>query len=372
MTLRERILAVFRGEYHDVVPFMLDLSHWFYHRQRRAWDLSVTYEEPEYDLIDYHRRNKVGFYLPNLASFYSIRYPAGVRVTTRKETTKGSPSIVWRFETPAGCIERKRIWNELTYSWQIDRWGFEDERGLCVFRDAMCRRRFEPHWEKYRAWNDYVGDTGVIYLPTGYSGMGCLLNQWMGIEGVSYATVDFPDALQEAVERVNENMLELIDLCCASPAEVIFFSDNFSGDVQSPAFFKRWSAGFYVEAVRRLHAAGKRVAVHIDGRLKGALRMIRDTGADCADAVTPTPMGDLSPAQCREEAGPDFILSGGVPPNLWLPDVPIETFRAAVLDWLALKTSSARLIANAGDQVPPEADESRISLMRDLVEEHGQ
>jgi hypothetical protein len=124
--------------------------------------------------------------------------------------------------------------------------------------------------------------------------------------------------------------------------------------------------------VRRLHAAGKHVAVHIDGRLKGALQMIRETGADCADAVTPTPMGDLSPAQCREEAGPDFILSGGVSPNLWLPEVPLETFRTGALDWLALKTSSRRLIANAGDQVPPNADESRIALMRDLVEEFGQ
>jgi hypothetical protein len=75
MTLRERILAVYRGACPEVVPFMLALSHWFYHRHRRPWDLSIAYEEPEYDLIDYHRQNKVGFYLPNLGSFYSVAYP---------------------------------------------------------------------------------------------------------------------------------------------------------------------------------------------------------------------------------------------------------------------------------------------------------
>jgi hypothetical protein len=75
----------------------------------------------------------------------------------------------------------------LTYSWQIERWSFDDERGLRVFREAMSQRRLEPHWEKHQAWNNYVGDTGVVYLPVGYSGMGYLLNQWMGIEGVSYA-----------------------------------------------------------------------------------------------------------------------------------------------------------------------------------------
>jgi hypothetical protein len=56
---------------------------------------------------------------------------------------------------------------------------------------------------------------------------------------------------------------------------------------------------------------------------------------------------------------------------LWLPEVPIATFRAAVLDWLALKASNRRFIANAGDQVPPVAEESRIALMRDFVEEFG-
>ena len=47
MTLRERILAVYRGETPDVVPYMLDLSHWFYHRHRLPWDLSQAYVEPE-------------------------------------------------------------------------------------------------------------------------------------------------------------------------------------------------------------------------------------------------------------------------------------------------------------------------------------
>ena len=371
MTLRERILSVYAGERPDAVPCMLDLSHWFYHRQKQPWDLSVAYEKPEYDLIDYHRRNRIGFYLPNLASFYSTSYPDDVRLTTTKSTTNGSPAIRWRIETPSGAIERERVWNEVTYSWQIDAWGISDEQGLKVFREAMSRRRFEPQWEKYRAWTEQVGDTGVVYLPLGYSGMGYLLNLWMGVEGVSYAIVDFEDAMRETVEAVNANLLDLVDLACTSPAEVVIFTDNFSSDVQSPAFFAKWTRAYYLELVRRLHAAGKYVAVHIDGRLKGALQMIRETGADCADAVTPKPMGDLTPAQCREEAGPGFMLSGGIPPTVWLPNVPLESFRASVMDWLALRISSARLIANAGDQVPPGAEESRIALLRDLVEEYG-
>ena len=371
MTLRERILAVYRGETPDTVPYMLDLSHWFYESRKLPWDLSLAYEEPEYALIDCHRQLGAGFYMPNLGSFFEASFEDGVRAETEKRQVGDTPEIAWRLGTSRGTIERARIWDERTYAWGVSRWGIRDENDLRVFAEAMSQRRFAPRWDRYRLWLDYVGDTGVVYLTPGYSAMGHLLNYWMGIERTMYAVADWPELIQEVVDAVNGNNLDLIDLLCESPAEIIMMGDNFSSDIQPPHFFEQWSKPYYSEAIQRLHQAGKRVAVHIDGQLHGALTMIRDAGADCGDAITPTPMGDLSPAQCRAEAGGDFILSGGVSPDLWLPQSPIEVFEAKVLEWLALKEESPRLIAAAGDQVPPGAEEKRITLMRDLVEEHG-
>jgi len=371
MSHRERILSVYQGETPDTVPFMLDLSHWFYQRTGAPWDLSQAYHEPEYDLIAYHKEAGVGFYVPNLASFYTVEYPEEVTVTTEKRDRDGVPEIVWRLETPIGSIERWRKWEPRTYAWGISRWGIETEQDLNVFRYAMAGRSFRPNWDRYEAWVEAVGEIGVVYVSPGYSAMGHLLNYWMGIERAVFATVDMATTLHETVEAVNANILKLVDLLATSPAEVIIVGDNFSSDIQSPSFFDEWSRSFYEDATRRLHAAGKYVAVHIDGQLRGAIRMIRDTGADCGDAITPTPMGDLTPAECRAEAGPDFILSGGVSPDLWLPDVPVEVFKKKVLEWLDLRHESPRLIANAGDQVPPGAEEDRIRIMRDLVEEHG-
>jgi len=367
MTLKDRILAVYRGEAPDRAPFMLDLSHWFYHKNQLPWDLSISYEKPESELIQYHRKMGVGFYLPNLGSFFSVDYGSGVQVETRKD----GGQITWRLTTSSGSIERTRVWEEASYSWAIRDWGVQTENDLRILGEALGGRTFSPHWDRYDAWMKEVGDTGVVYLNTGYSGMGYLLSLWMGIEGGTFAIADYPGTVRKAVDQINASNLQLVDLFAQSPAEVVIMGDNFSGDVQPPHFFKEWSHAYYTEAIRRLHAAGKRVAVHIDGRLRGAIRMIRETGADCADAVTPRPMGDLSPAECREEAGDRFILSGGVSPNLWLPEVDTETFKKAVLAWLDLKKKGPRLIANAGDQVPPNAVEERIEIMRDLVEKHG-
>ena len=368
MTSRERILSVYRGKNTDRIPFMLDLSHWFYHRNRMPWDLSKSYDLPEKELIDYHKKMGVGFYMPNLGSFYETTYPSEIKIATTKSAD--GREIRWRISTRSGTLERVRVWEEDNYAWGIPEWSIKDEEQLLLLADVLSARKFQSDWEKYRAWVNYVGDTGVVYLGMGYSGMGHLLNYWMGIEGTMYAICDWPETVKSAVDKINANNLELIDLACTSPAEVIVMGDNFSSDIQPPSFFEEWSKEYYAEAIRRLHAAGKYVAVHIDGRLKGSLKMFSEIGADCADAVTPGPTGDLSPAECRSDAGDKMILSGGVPPCLWLDSVSDEVFRQAVLDWLELSKTNPRVIANAGDQVPPNALEHRIIMMKELVEKY--
>lgn len=372
MTLRERILTVYRGETPDVVPFMLDLSHWFYQRHHLPWDLSRSYDRPEHALIDYHRQVGAGFYMPNLGAFYAADYDHGVESSVERTVRDGQPEITWTLATAHGRIRRTRVWEEGTYAWGIRNWGISTPDDLQVLGEALAGRRYHSDWAQYRQWVDCVGDMGVVYLLPGYSAMGQLLNYWMGVERVMYAVSDWPNVVHEVVDRINDNNLILIDLLASSPAEVICLGDNFSSDIQPPHFFAEWSRPFYAEATRRLHAAGKYVAVHIDGRLRGSLRMFADIGMDGADAVTPKPMGDLTPEECRREAGPGLILSGGVSPNLWLPNVDTDTFRHAVRSWLALRTQSPRLIANAGDQVPPGAVEERIAIMRDMVEQYGQ
>ncbi|MEJ5197491.1 MAG: hypothetical protein WHX53_01075, partial [Anaerolineae bacterium] len=94
MTQRERILAVYRGETPDVVPYMLDLSHWFYHKNRMPWDLSVSYDKPESELIAYHKQVGAGFYVPNLGAFYRVTYGPDVQSEVVKVDHDGVPEII--------------------------------------------------------------------------------------------------------------------------------------------------------------------------------------------------------------------------------------------------------------------------------------
>lgn len=339
-TERERMLAVYRGETPDRVPFFLDLSHWFAHKHRIPFDLSTPMLEPDWPLIEFHKRVGAGFCIPNLISYWDSVYPADVVMTTTKETTVHGVEIIWRIETPLGSIERRRRWDEQSYSWCISKWGISTEEDLRVLAYALTRAQLVPAFARYQKWQDALGKLGVIYMPLGYSGIGYLLSYWMGIERTILATVDMPEVMEEVLGAINGHLLACIDVLCSSPAEVIFMGDNFSSDIQPPQFFRRWSAPFYKEAFRRIRAAGKHSAVHIDGRLRGLLHEFSQIGASCIDAVTPTPSGDLTPEQCRAEAGPDLVLSGGVPPAVWLESYTDDEFRRSVLDWLGIRKAS--------------------------------
>lgn len=372
MTPRERILAVYNGEVPDRVPYMLDLSHYYLHKYNLPWDLCNGYPKPDTGLMDFTKKMGAAFYCPQQTHFWDVTLGEDVKSTAQTRVVDGVPEIVWRFETPVGSIERIRVWEQGSYSWAIKKWGVTDEKDLAVLAYAMSSRRYRAIPQNYKDWADYIGEDGLVYLNSGYSAMGYLLNYWMGVENTVYAAYDFEEELDDCVRRINDNNLQQIEMMASQfDAPVIIMGDNFSSDVQSPNFFARWSKDYYAKAYEIIHSYGKKVAVHVDGKLKGAIKMMKEIGVDCIDAVTPGSVGGCTPMQAREEAGHDLILSGGIPNELWYDYSELSDFEKAVTDWLALKEVSPALIMAAGDQVPPGAEESRILRLGELVAEYG-
>ena len=372
MTPRERILAVYNGQKPDRVPYMLDLSHYYLHKFQLPWDLCNGYPKPDTGLMDFTKQMGAAFYCPQQTHFWNVEFANDVKSSAVTNIVNGVPEIVWRFDTPIGSIERIRVWEQGSYSWAIKKWGVEDEKDLEVLAYAMSSRRYTAIPQNYEDWANYIGEDGLVYLNSGYSAMGYLMNYWMGVENTIYASYDFEDVLDECMQKINNNVLEQVEMMASEfSAPVIIMGDNFSSDVQSPPFFSRWSKDFYSKAYEIIHKHGKKVAVHVDGKLKGAIKMMKDIGADCIDAVTPGSVGGCTAAEARAEAGSDLILSGGIPNELWYSYTPLSQFEDAVKEWLALKDISPALIAAAGDQVPPGAEESRILRMTELVEEYG-
>jgi hypothetical protein len=360
-TPRERLLAVYRGETPDRVPALADLSYWHAAHGGGKFipghtDGANSDKIPK--LLALHRQTGAAIHL-NLGCFYSERCDDTVHV----ESGVDGELYRHRFETPAGAVEEVRRWSDVTFSWPIVHHMVQRVEDLKVIRYIFDHISYSSRWDVFAEADRLVGDIGLPLVQVPYTGMGFLMSRYAGVERTVMLATDHPEELEEAVDAINRAHEKVLRMMADGPSQVLFHSDNLTSDVQSPRWLERYSGKYYRRMAEIAHEHGKPLVTHIDGRLRGLLRAVCDMGIDGADAVTPAPWGDISPQQCREEAGPKLVLSGGVPPNSFSADVPLGVLDQQIEAWLDLRHQSPALIIAPGDQLPPDGRLDRVARL---------
>ncbi|MFA5857831.1 MAG: uroporphyrinogen decarboxylase family protein [Elusimicrobiota bacterium] len=365
MNERERLLKVLKGETPDRVPWFADLGHWYKAESGKQWDL-FSINNCTKEIVDLHREVKAGWYI-EIGSLHEEYYEDGV---VREREINGDTARE-TFITPIGTIYMLRKWSSVSFSWDITKLMVENIDDLKVLLYTVERKKFKPKYENWEYIEKTGGDVGLGFPSIAYTGLGSLMSYYMGVEKTVYALCDEPELMKKYVDTYNLKHMELVEIYSKSPAPHIFFTDNLSGDVQSPDMFMEYSFNHYKNIADCLHKSGKTVSAHLDGRLNNIISIVAKAGIDVADACTPAPTGDLTPVEIRKQAGNDMVLMGGISPSMWLPETGENEFVAHVKEWLSLRKDSSRLVQSAGDQVPPGTELKRIKLVYDIVEEYG-
>ena len=357
---------MFRGETPDVVPWYADLSHW--HQVERGERVPLAGRATrDIEMVALHKRVGAGLYL-NMGCFHRIEYDTdevGESVSVEGDIFRHT------LQTPLGTVYEQRQWSSISFSWDITHRMVQSVEDFPIVEFVMKHRQYVPAHESYYEWEADLGGMGIPFNSIGFSGLGFLVSRYMGVENSLYAVYDYPDDVQRFIDTVNESKLREIEVMCGSPSPVIFFTDNLDAFTQPPNLFRRYSADFYAQMARRAHAVGKYVSIHLDGRMGGLLPILAECKIDIIDAMTPAPMGDLTPEECREAAGPDLILWGGIPATTWEARTSDTEFRDTVKRWLDLRMQSTKLVLASGDQVTPGTDYSRIVEVAELAEQYG-
>ncbi|MDD4871850.1 MAG: uroporphyrinogen decarboxylase family protein [Kiritimatiellae bacterium] len=361
-----RVHAVYQGLRPDRVPLMLDLSHWYKKNRNVPFDLA-GFSKVEKGLVDLHRQVGAVAYC-EMGSFYSLEADDP---EVRLETATEGGVFTTRVVTPLGTLQEERVFNPVSYSYGIRKYLLQSSDDFPVVEKLMSCLKARTKWERYEAWKNALGEWGFPYAQLPYSGSGYLMARYMDVEAAVYAVFDEPEKTERLINTVNACNLRILDTLLDGPFETLIISDNYDSNVQPKSFFDAYVRDYYTEVARRLHARGKYLAVHVDGESRGVLRWLTECGVDCADAVTPAPMFALSPKEQRAEAGPDLILSGGIPATVFGSTGSDAQFEDSVKRWLETRLTSSRLFMAAGDQVPPDAPFERIMRLRELVDEYG-
>lgn len=367
MKPNERVRAVFQGRKPDRVPLLLDLSHWYKRNNKVPFNLA-GFTGVEQGLVELHKRIGAVAYC-EMGGFYCLETDDP---DWRQETTTQDGVFITRIITPLGELHEERVFNATSYSYSIRKYMLSSPDDFPIVEGLMARLRCRPCWERYHAWCDALGDLAFPYAQLPYSGSGYLMARYMEVAEAIFAVQDEPEKVARLIRAVNECNLRILDTLLDGPFETLIISDNYDSNVQTKSFFDAYVRDYYTEVARRLHAHGKYLAIHVDGESRGVLGWLAECGVDCADAVTPAPMFVLTPEQMRADAGPDLILSGGIPAAIFGPTGNDADFEECVKRWLDTRLASPRLFMAAGDQVPPDVAYDRIARLPGLVERYGQ
>ena len=308
MTPRERLMTVLRGGLADRVP--LTIYEWILSHAPAA-----------------ERLRELGWTPINSRSVCKeTRHRIAYEVREVRED--GLKKTITKIKTPLGDVTEKIAYGPtLGTPWRQEHFikSLEDYRvALFIFENTT----YEPAYEQWVEADREMGPDGIVLGELCPVPLAQLWVGWMGPQMWAEGMILHEDRFAELHEALCRNYLRQIELAAAGPAEIIWFDDNITGTMVSPAAFEKYCKPVYDRACPTLHQGGKRSLAHYDGANRPLADAIAATGLDIMEAFTPPPMGDMTVAAARA-AWPDKVLSLNFPGNvLPQPDEAIECLTA--------------------------------------------
>ncbi len=234
--------------------------------------------------------------------------------------------------------------------------------------------RVIPTPEACARFHERIGDRGLAVAsgPIAASPVHLLLHELMPMDQFFYLYADERDALYRLTERMTPFFEAALDAVAACSAEVVFWGANYDQDLTWPPFFRAEIAPWLRKVSARLRAAGKFLLTHTDGENRDLLPLYPTCGFDVAESVCPHPMTRCTLREIRAGMGPDTTVWGGIPSVALLNDAMDDRAFEAHLDGLFGELGAGeRLILGVSDNVPPDANLSRLERIRERVEAFG-
>lgn len=165
-----------------------------------------------------------------------------------------------------------------------------------VWKDMIIHDNLDVIKEAVRR----IGGDGLVYVRLAKVPVQEMLYQMLGLEQFSLDYYDRRDLFDSLHNSMLERYEELFDFAVNAPVEIILYGDNITSDVVGEERFRKYCMPVYKKTMEKLAGTGKKLAVHLDGRLASLKHTIGEADIDIVEALTPPPMGDVSVKEARE------------------------------------------------------------------------
>jgi hypothetical protein len=147
------------------------------------------------------------------------------------------------------------------------------------------------------------------------------------------------------------------------------FVDNLDGVTTNAALFSEYCLPSYQRYTSILHSQGKKVGSHTDGDIRDLLGLLKESGLDVCESLSPFPLTSCRFEEVWEVWQDGPIIWGGIPS----PVLEERTNESVFRDYVhrLLETIGPRpVILGVGDMVLPNNSIERVRCIAELVEGH--
>lgn len=222
---------------------------------------------------------------------YRVERPVEIR---SEQTGAGNALRCFdRWVTPYGELR------EVHYNGWNAEYLLKTEEDYRIMADVVRNTRLSPARDEFAETEARFGDTGISLVFIGRTPLQTMLVDLAGLEQFCLHLCLFPDTVGRLYEELLKEFTTRVDIASEAPGRYVALIENFSAETLGPRRFDRYIRPVYDSLIPRLHAAGKSVGVHYDGKTACVADSVAASPVDIIESLTEPPEGDQTLAQCR-------------------------------------------------------------------------
>ncbi|MBL8701518.1 MAG: corrinoid protein [Alphaproteobacteria bacterium] len=393
-THRQRLLAAYRGETVDTLPYAPRLDLWYLanrvrgtlpppHANRsqnelaRAEGWAIYFREAD-DLLDpafhaaYAHRG-IGLHCPK-DSIVDFVMPRDVEVTVARD----DGLIRVEYRTPVGMV-----WSTTRYDHETQSLGIstpvhvdhviKSPADYPAVRHLFANMDVALNPVRFERWAADIGEDGLA-VAMGFAGASPMQQIQRDLIDPTQFFFHYSDhyaLLRDLVEAMEPLFAKTLRLHAQGPSEIVLWGANFDDMLTYPPYFEREIKPWIDRVGAELGAAGKRLMCHCDGENLGLMDLIHESGMHIAESICPAPMTRVPLAEYYRRWSDKLVLEGGIPSTLLLRDTSDAEFESYLDEMFRAIAPGTRMVVGIADQVPPDAIFSRLQRIGDRVAREG-
>ncbi len=400
MTRKERILSAMRGESPDVLPYCPRIDLWYNanayrgtlpqrHQGRTAdeiaraegWALHKVIPEL-LEVVDPEENVTRGIGLYSLKeNGYRIRFSPNVRLEVKTSRRGDEEAKRVEYHTPKGVVSTEEVINEemrragVSITW-VKEHGIKRPEDYEIWAYIFENITVTPDYDRYRAWQQRIGDDGVAVMMGTFSASPIhhIQRDFLDATEFFYHYNDHQKKMRRLAEAIGGVYDQILRVVADSPAEVVLWGANIDEMITYPPYFQKELLPWLRKVSEHLSSRGKLLLSHCDGENQGLMDLIADSGMHVAEAVccapmTKVPMGTYYERWCR--SGKLTIMGGLIQSMLSPTTATLEDLQHYLDDLFNAVAPGKRFILSVADTTPPDADFDRLVLVGERVEKEG-